>query len=119
MSTFYNDPTITYNDASTQYNGTPTIYTYAGSVVVLLTPAHAIETVDGADVFVYSGVVSFSLDPSSFNKKGATVVADIVGVSLAIGFVSTIVIRRYYKFADPVVVAGCPQCGTLLYNKRG
>ena len=116
MGTPYNSLAVTYESLTEQYNGTTSIYTYSGSVEIKLLPSATEVYNDGADVFSYVGSVEFSLnangeyfEPTSFEYSG--------DVSFALGMPSTILIRKYYKFKDPVVFAGCPSCGTYLYNK--
>lgn len=119
MATNYNDITVTYDSASIPYNGSAAAvtYTYAGSVTMIFTSASNVQYIDGADVFTYSGFCSFSMLPGSFYRQVQPVVPTIAGVTLALGGRSRVTIRRYYHYKDPVVVAGCPQCGCLLYDQ--
>ena len=111
MATFYNTSTVQYDDASTPYNGAPITYTYAGNIPLILRTKY-----DLSRIKYYRGNLKLILNPHGSYHRGAVIDPDTDGFFLMLSMSSTVIHRRYLPLDDAVVNAGCPQCGTLLYN---
>lgn len=114
MAIFYNS-VIDYENAGTAYNGVATVYDYTGSITITIGLNHNIF--DGAHyVFTYTGRMTMNILLGSSYIRGFLRTPAISGISISVIPNSRIIIRKYYKFADPVRIGGCCFCGTYLYN---
>lgn len=111
MADFYNKSTLTYDSATTPYNGAPIVYQYAGNIPIVILPKYNLQTVK-----YYPGRMTIEVGFGSGYHHGIMRQPFTTGMKIIMAPSSTSIIRRYLKVKDPVRTAGCPQCGTYLYN---
>ena len=117
MAVFYNTSTVGYNDSGTPYNGPPQNFTYSGNITMVFLPNYSVQHNHNAVQFYYTGRITKEFLVGSHYVRGR-IINTTTGLRMIMAPSSTVVIRHYLKVADPIRVAGCPQCGTYLYNER-